>query len=370
MADSIRRESARDCHPFAYAALTFALLCAKAAAAATACPAGNVALLPNIRALPPAAIAMLDATTMKFSATSWNSGDAKLELVARNPETDPVTGMTKQPVDQRVYCAGGGYYDRPAGKAEYHAAHNHVHYNDYANYILEPADAANPQNPRQGSKTTFCIMDTTGVNTQLKDASAGAVFNWCPTQDPSFNTQGMSVGWGDTYGANLAGQSLPIGDLAPGIYRLRHVFDPKNLLLEKDESDNESCKLVEIGDGANGRYVADRGLCAPPAQPTISSIAPRSAQHGTCVSVTITGANLAPELQLSLSGGTGPLPSVQATTFDVAGTYLVGTLCVPKAKGSVRAPKLGSDPVWDVSLHGIYAGSSPVVRANAFTVTP
>jgi hypothetical protein len=213
-------------------------------------------------------------------------------------------------------------------------------------------------------------MDTTGVNTQLQGASAGAVFNWCPTQDPSFNTQGMSVGWGDTYGAHLPGQSLPVAGLAPGLYRLRHVFDPKNLLREKDESDNESCELVEIGDGVNGRYVADRGPCSAPAQPTISSIAPRSAQHGTCVVVTITGTNLTPELQLSLSGGTGPLPGVNSTSFDVAGTYLTGTICVPKAKGSAKAPKLGNDPVWDVSLHGIYAGTSQAVRTNAFTVTP
>jgi len=368
MVDSSGRGSARNLYSFACIALVCAVLGARTATAA--CPAGQVELLPNIRALPAAAISMLDASNMRFSATSWNSGDAKLELVARSPETDPVTGQTKQPVDQRVYCAGGGYYDRPAGKAEYHAAHNHVHYDNYANYILEPVDTANPQNPRQGSKTTFCIMDTTGVNTQLQGASASAVFNWCPTQDPSFNTQGMSVGWGDTYGANLAGQTLPVDGLAPGLYRLRHVFDPKNLLLEKDETDNESCELVEVGDGANGRYVADRGLCSPPAQPTISSIAPRSAQHGTCVNVTITGANLAPELQLSLAGGTGPLPSVKATSFDIAGTYFSGTICVPKAKGSVRAPKLGSDPVWDLTLQGAHAATSPVVRANAFTVTP
>ena len=68
--------------------------------------------------------------------------------------------------------------DRSAGTAEYHAEHNHGHYNDYANYILEYADTSNPQNPRQGTKTTFCIMDTTGANTQLAGASAAAVFDW------------------------------------------------------------------------------------------------------------------------------------------------------------------------------------------------
>lgn len=335
--------------------------------ASAACPAGQTELLPNIRALPPTAIAMLNATNMKFSATSWNPGDAKLELIARNPQPDS-TGQLKQPVDQRIYCSGGGFYDRPAGNAEYHAAHNHVHYNDYANYILERADGTT-QNPRKGTKTTFCIMDTTGVNTQLKSASGSAVFNWCPTQEPGFNTQGMSVGWGDTYGAHLAGQSLLIGDLPAAMYRLRHVFDPKNLLLEKAENDNESCRLVEIGDGLNGRYVTDRGPCTTPPQSTISSIVPSSARHGTCTLVTVTGANLAPELRLSLSGGTGPLPTVKATTFSSAGNYLTATVCVPRAKGG-KKPQLGSDPVWDIWASSSYTSTSTNILTNAFRVTP
>jgi len=350
---------------------TFALLTSVcllfSLSASAACPAGQSELLPNIRALAPAGIAMLNATSMKFSATSWNSGDAKLELIARNPETDPATGQTKQPVDQRIYCSGGAFYDRPAGKAEYHAAHNHVHYNDYANYILEPA-SGQVQSPRQGSKTTFCIMDTTGVNSQLKGASGSAVFNWCPTQDPSFSTQGMSVGWGDTYGANLAGQSLLIGDLPAGMYRLRHVFDPKNLLLEKSDNDNESCRLVEIGVSELGRYVADRGTCTSSPQRTISSIVPNSARQGTCASVTITGTNLVPELRLSLSGGTGPLPSVKATTFSATGNYLTATVCVPKAKGG-KNPQLGSDPVWDVETSSFYTSKTNTLT-NTFRVTP
>jgi hypothetical protein len=336
--------------------------------ASAACPSGQAELLPNIRALPPNGISMLNATNMKFAATSWNSGDAKLELIARNPVTDPVTGQKKQPVDQRIYCSGGGFYDRPAGMAEYHDAHAHVHYGDFANYILELA--ANPtQNPRKGTKTTFCIMDTTGVNTQLKGASGSAVYANCPTQDPQFSTQGMSQGWGDTYGAYLAGQSLLIGDLPPGMYRLRHVFDPKNLLLEKSDADNESCKLVEIGDGANGRYVADRGPCATPPQSSISSIVPSSARHGTCVSVTITGSNLVPELKLTLAGGTGPLPNVKATSFAAAGNFVTGTLCVPKAKGG-KHPQLGSDPVWDVSGSSFFTSHSTNILPNTFRVTP
>jgi hypothetical protein len=328
------------------------------------CPTGQTELRPNIRALPPSGIAMRDANNMQFNTTSWNSGGGRLELVAKNLVNDPATSQTKQQVDQRIYCSGGAFYDRSAGTAEYHPAHNHVHYNDYANYILEFADTSNPQSPRQGTKTTFCIMDTTGVNTQLAGASPAAVFDWCPTQDPSFNTQGMSIGWGDTYGASLAGQSLYIADLTPGIYRLRHVFDPKNKLLESSDGDNESCKLVEIGDGANGRYAADRGLCNPASTPLFSGLSPPSASQGTCVTLTLTGANLAPDLKISFAGGTGPLPSVSSTRFDASGSYATMTVCVPRAKGG-RKPQLGSNPVWDIWLN-----PGATTFADKFTVRP
>jgi len=356
-------------HSYRFAALLGATTVAallRATSSYAGCPAGEIELRPDVRALPPRDIALIDANNMKFSATSWNAGDGKLTLVPRDPVTDPVTGQTKQPVDQRIWCSGGGYYDRPAGSGAYHPEHNHVHYNDYANYILEEA-VASPQNPRKGTKTTFCIMDTTGVNPQLAGASASALYAYCPTQDPNFNTQGMAVGWGDTYGSQLAGQSLYIGGLAAGMYRLRHVFDPKNLLLETREDDNESCRLVEIGDGANGRYVADRGPCTTPPAPQAISISPRFATNGTCVTMTVTGAYLTPEMRVGFTGGTGPLPTAKATKFDVAGNYMTATVCVAKAKGG-RKPQLGSSPVWDVTLSSWYTVATTNTLVDAFTV--
>ena len=332
------------------------------------CPAGQTELLPNVRALPPRDIAMLDASNMKFSATSWNSGNGKLELVARTPVTDPTTGQLKQPIDQRIYCSGGSYYDRSAGSAEYHPAHNHVHFNDYANYILEQ-DTASPQNPRKGTKTSFCIMDSTGVNTQLRGASGSSVFSWCPTQDPNFNTQGMSVGWGDTYGSSLAGQSFFIGDLAPGMYRLRQVFDPKTLITETVETDNESCRRIQIGDGINGRFVADSGACVTPPAPRIDSIVPASASQNTCVGMTIYGANLVPELRISFANGSGPVPNAKAIALDPAGNYITATVCIPQAKGG-RKPQLGNDPVWDVMLSANYGGYASAIKTNGFRVNP
>jgi hypothetical protein len=338
-------------------------------ASLAACPQGETELLPNLRALPATSIAMKDADNMKFSATSWNAGHGKFLLVAGPANT----GAGTQQILQRIFCTDGSFYDSPAGSAAYHDAHNHVHFNDYANYILEE-DTASPQNPRQGTKTSFCIMDTTAVNKQMAGASQSAVFDWCPTQDPDFNTQGMSVGWGDTYGSHLSGQDLNIAGLPAGMYRLRQVFDPKNRIKELADDDNESCVKVKIFDDTDGRHVTNEGQCNAPAQVQLYTIEPGSTPHGTCQPVTITGNNIVPEMQTVFSGGTGPLPAASGVTFNPATgsaiTNINATVCVKQARGGNKNPKLGSSPIWDVSVRNPslpHVGSATLT--DSFTVT-
>jgi len=338
-----------------------------ASTASAGCPTGTSELLPNLRALPATGITMRDADTMQFNATSWNAGYGKFLLVAGRADT----GSGTQQILQRIFCSDGSYYDSPAGTAAYHEAHNHVHFNDYANYIFEE-DTANPQNVRQGTKTSFCIMDTTAINKQMAGASQSAVFDWCPTQDPDFNTQGMSIGWGDTYGAHLPGQELYIADLPEGMYRLRQAFDPKNRIRELADDDNQSCVKVRIFDDADGRHVSNEGLCNAPATAQLFSIQPDSAPHGTCLPVTITGDNLVPEMQVLFTGGTGPLPAASGITFNPeAGssiTNIDGEVCIPKARGG-KNPNLGSSPVWDVSVANYQFSVGLATLPDSFTVT-
>ena len=328
--------------------------------ASAVCPSGD--LLPDLRALPARDVAVaLDAQgqpTVKFSTTSWNSGDGSLELVAKEIDT----GASKQRVVQRIRCRDGTYVERTAGSFEYHAAHNHVHFNDYANYILEPLDA-NPQNIRKGTKTTFCIIDTTNVNTQLLAAASGPVYSACATQVYG-SKQGMSVGWGDTYGSHLEGQSISTGALPPGRYRLRIAIDPKDQILEISNGDNESCKLVDIGSG----YVADMGACVDPPTPRLDAIVPSSTSQGTCPTVTIAGDNLVPEMRISFLYGTGPLPTARNVEFPDAAT-VTATVCVPKSPG--KKLRLGNDPVWDLfSGNPTLPHVGSATLSNAFRVTP
>ncbi len=197
-------------------------------------------LKPNLSPLPAFDIHLVPKnggqTKLVFSTTSWNSGVAPLELIAGDID---FRGR-KQKVYQRVYLNDGGYYDRLAGFVEWHRKHSHFHFNDYALYTLRPVDAPGGSQ-RTGSKTTFCIIDTDPIDTTLPGAPNQPVYSSC-----GMDKQGMSVGWGDTYGYWLSGQEVDFAGNPDGLYQLSIEVDPKNLLLETDENDNVSCVLLEI----------------------------------------------------------------------------------------------------------------------------
>jgi hypothetical protein len=193
-------------------------------------------LLPNLVALRASEIGVNwsgAAKELRFSTTSANLGDGPLELYGGQ-----VTGDSQQ-VHQRIYNNDGTSSDRVAGSMTYHEAHGHIHFDDYADYVLE-SETAPGQSLRTGTKQTFCIIDTDRINHRLPGAPKKAVYTTCGSE------QGMSVGWGDTYRYYLAGQSIDITGLPDGDYRLIIRIDPKGRLLETDESDNESMVRVRI----------------------------------------------------------------------------------------------------------------------------
>jgi len=124
---------------------------------------------PNLKPLPASSVSLVaDASggsTLRFSTTSWNNGTGPLQL-----EAGPVdTGSGKQQVLQRVFLSDGTSFHRLAGYFEWHPAHNHFHFDDYALYTLQPVNAPGGS-VRTGSKMTFCVMDNAKVDTSLPGA--------------------------------------------------------------------------------------------------------------------------------------------------------------------------------------------------------
>jgi hypothetical protein len=297
-------------------------------------PAGNLAIVQDLSG----------AKQLVFSATTWNNGDGPLVLVADEPDRT----AEKQNVYQRVFLSDGTFYDRLAGTFVWHPSHNHFHFEDYALYTLQRFDAPGGSE-RTSAKTSFCIMDTTKVDTRLPGAPKKPVYVTCGNV-----MQGMSVGWGDTYGSQLAGQSIDLTDLPDGDYKLIIEADPKNRLLEINDSDNTSCVLLRITNLTLN--VLDAGCSSTGSAVVVSSITPDTAPQGSLIPVTITGSGFAAGMGVSFENGSGARPVASNVTV-VDSTTITATVTV-KTGGGPR-----SDRVWDVRV-----GSG--ILPNGFTVQP
>jgi|SRR5687767_5899940 hypothetical protein len=316
-------------------------------------------LLPNLRALPASDIRLVldargDPVELRFAATTWNSGSGQLRLVAKSIDTT----AQKQRVDQRIFDNCGAFQDRTAGSFTWHQDHNHFHFDGYANYFLTPLGTQGQG--RNGSKTTFCIMDTTSVNMQLVGASS-QIYGTCGN-----TVQGLSVGWGDTYGSQLAGQSINAVALLPGDYALEINVDPFGRILETNEDDNWSCVHLRFSGSpyASSFNILDRriGRCGEPEdQVALASITPNQVPLGWTGTVTIVGTGLDPIMPVNISSG-----SDEADVSNVA--FLDSTTIQATVK--VRKKKRVRDPLMDVQVGpaSSYAGSASL--PDGFRVAP
>ena len=304
---------------------------------------------PNLTPFPAANISLVTGggqSTLRFSTTTWNNGAGPLVLVGGAVDT----GAGTQKVDQRVYLSDGSWFLHPAGTWQYHEGHYHIHFDDYAAYSLQPVDAPGGSQ-RTGQKVSFCILDNVKVNTRLPGAPPKAVYTVCGNSE-----QGLSVGWGDLYAASLPGQEIDFTDAADGIYQLVIDVDPKNALIETNESDNRSCVLIDIRKPSTVTVLDVSGSCS-----AVASITPESAAIGTSVQVTIAGYGFTPGMSVTFEGGSGVRPvasNVQLASDTATLDLITATVTVPSKKQS------GRDPVWDVRV-----GSGGLLR-DAFTVTP
>lgn len=110
----------------------------------------------------------------------------------------------------------------------YSECHGHFHFDGYANYeLLDPRGTP----VALGHKQAFCLID---------------LDNWANWGSYNYNcgNQGISVGMGDVYGANLECQFIDITDVAPGDYTLRVELNrplPETAvppLIERDYANN------------------------------------------------------------------------------------------------------------------------------------
>ena len=302
----------------------------------------GVDLVPNLVARPASQFSIVvDSTNghllLRFGATNWNNGLGPLELVAGAGTS------SGQDVYQRLYRSDGTYTDIWAGTFVWHPAHDHFHFGDFARYELKATNAA-PGSEQSSAKTTFCVMDTTPIDLTLTGAPSSAVYNTCGKVK-----QGMSVGWGDTYGPTLAGQSFDITGLPEADYDLSIITDPNNRLLEIDETDNVSCVRIHVNPG--NRTVQNLGICG---NVTISSLTPNTIKSGQSMNVTITGSGFAPGMAVGFENGSGSAPTIRIVNLNATTI----TAVVSVKNGGPKGPRY-----WDLRVGG-------TVLNRALTVNP
>ena len=239
--------------PLLAAVAVAALVCALVSLAPTAAESA-ASRYPDLRTLPPSDLRFDTVTyqgvtskVLRFSNTVWNAGQGALELHGTPDGTSAVT--------QRIFDDAGSFTDVAVGNDfTYHPGHDHFHFEDFAEYELwtkRDYDAwvtsgrSVGRAQRVGTKTTFCVMDTGRVQS-LPGAPAGPVYSQCGT-----TVQGLSVGWGDTYGWSLPEQWIDLGAafLPNGTYVLRSIADPRNKLYESANRSDPSRESAEANEG-------------------------------------------------------------------------------------------------------------------------
>lgn len=310
-------------------------------------PPSGEDLLPNLRPAEAFDVQMAaNGTQLRFSTRSENLGDGPLEIVGGE------TGSGVQNVYQHVYRSDGSSYDGFAGQFVWHPEHAHTHFGDYATYTLQPYGAPGGS-AREGHKTSFCLIDTDLIDGSLPGSPGSPQYTICDT-----NIQGISVGWGDTYGHYLADQDIDITGLASGDYELKIEVDPKNRILETDDTDNVSLIYVNLDFNNNVATVINEpgGPGEPPPSPVVvTGITPNSATRNSVTNVTITGSDFAAGMTVTFENGSGPSPTVSNINV-VNSTTITATVTVKKGGGRRVS-------TWDLRV-----GNG--LKINAFTVNP
>jgi Lysyl oxidase len=205
------------------------------------------------------------ARCMRFDQIISNQGPGPFELRYR------MEGLaTDQRLEQRIYRSDGTYYDRFADTYEFHPAHAHFHYKNFAQSRLWVSDAYGHKLGtapiRTGKKNGFCMIDVDDYWFGRKgDAARTYYFPRCnaPTEVDETGTSmvnGISVGWADVYNWYLADQFIEVTGVPDGYYILETISDPNDTVLETKNTDNTVQTLIRLCGNA-GEIVGQESVC-------------------------------------------------------------------------------------------------------------
>jgi hypothetical protein len=248
-------------------------------------------LLPDLRMALPDSLTVCGAPTSGTFQTEncpgesaddrWLRFDSILMNVGRG--TFRVIGRRSSPSEehfhmvQRIRRSDGSWRKVPteavAAWGEEEDGHPHWHTQAVERYRLFRLPEPFANGAKVGVKRGYCFFDGQQLRPDLPHAKSSPVysFNSCygtlgngvDPEDELFLRVGVSVGWGDEYPWNYAGQRIRIKDAPDGEYVLCLTADPNGDFEERNDQNNESWARIELTTHTNaGGYRVDVDVLA------------------------------------------------------------------------------------------------------------
>jgi hypothetical protein len=235
-------------------AILTAALCAAVVVLAAGASAGGqrqALLMPDLVQRPPSDVQVSKSDAdgsirLGFDSAVINTGSGPLTIQGRRTEQSQMSAT------QLVRRADGRQLRRPrVGVLRFAVedTHRHWHLLRFDRYTLRPAGQR--RIIVADRKTGFCLGDRfeAALARQLPGEPAQPPYTRnCGLGTPELRsiTEGISVGYGDDYGAYLEGQFLPLDGLPAGDYDLVHHVNAERLLLEERYDNNVACVRLRI----------------------------------------------------------------------------------------------------------------------------
>ena len=214
--------------------------------------AEGVALLPDLEQEVPANLVVSRAASgneylLGFRSASRNVGDGPLIISGHRFDRGMETMVADQEIQQR---GAASQVVQDVGRLKYVVSpdHRHWHLLGFERYELrKPGATAALVRDR---KTGFCLGDRYAVADRSLPARAPAPVytSRCGLGQPALLGvgEGISVGYGDDYAANLEGQYLPLTGLPNGRYVLVHRVNVTRRLKELRYDNNAASTLLQL----------------------------------------------------------------------------------------------------------------------------
>lgn len=188
---------------------------------------------------------------LRFTTIIVNIGDGPFQARGHTPQA---SGDLL--VNQQIANSNGTWTDEATNSRMFFAGdgHDHWHVRDLATYELRNTAATIK---RTGEKHGFCFFDNYAFKTSLPHAPQSAQYRGggCGDLGDTSVTMGLSVGWGDRYGAKLPSQYIDITGLPSGEYILTVTADEQGFLRERCEANNTTTAILKIT-GSSVRVVS------------------------------------------------------------------------------------------------------------------